>query len=308
MLRHIVIATILAAGFLSANAQTDWDAVEIKTESVGNGIYVLFGRGGNIAISVGEDGVIMIDDQYAPLTGKILAAVKTITDKPVDYVINTHWHGDHTGGNENMDKAQAVILGHSNVRARLGEEQFNSYFDRKTPPSPQAALPVITFEDRLKLFFNELEIDVFHVMEAHTDGDSIVHFKGANVIHMGDTYFNGWYPYIDASSGGSLIGFIDAMDDVLALSDDKTVIIPGHGPVSNKAELQKHRDALEALRVKLEAELTAGKSDEAILSAGPLQGIDHPFKPVWLDEKRFLEIVLWGMRMEMAEADSVPEE
>ena len=184
----------------------------------------------------------MIDDQYAPLSDKILAVVKSITPDPVRFVVNTHWHGDHTGGNENMSKAGAILVAHENVRRRMSSEQFNAVFNNKTPPSPEAALPVVTFAEGVSFFWNGDEVRVFHVPPAHTDGDSIVQFVKADVVHMGDCFFNGSFPFIDTSSGGRVDGYLTAADRVLAGASDKTRIIPGHGPLATKADLQAFRD------------------------------------------------------------------
>ena len=185
-------------------------------------------------MSVGKSGTYLIDDQYAPLSDKILAAIKAITPDPVRFVVNTHWHGDHTGGNENMGKAGALLVAHENVRRRMSTEQFMAAMGRKIPPSPEEALPVVTFTDAMTFHWNGDEIRVYHVPPAHTDGDSIVHFVKADVVHMGDIFFNGGYPFIDTSSGGRVDGVIEAADRVLAGIGEKTRIIPGHGPLGSE--------------------------------------------------------------------------
>jgi glyoxylase-like metal-dependent hydrolase (beta-lactamase superfamily II) len=207
----------------AGDAEDEFSAVEIKTIKLG----------GNIGVSSGEDGVFMIDDQFAPLTVRIKAAIEKISDKPIRFIINTHWHYDHTGGNENHGNEDVVIVAHDNVRERLSKDGFIEAFNKKIPASPKAALPVITFNDRVTFHLNQQEIQVIHRSNAHTDGDSIVIFKSANVIHTGDTFFNTMYPFIDGSSGGSVKGVIDATDYVLSLANETTKIIPGHGPLAD---------------------------------------------------------------------------
>lgn len=238
--------------------------VKIKVNQVAENVYMLIGQGGNIAISVGEDGVFMIDDQFAPLTPKILAAIKTVTDKPVKFLINTHWHGDHTGGNENMQKEGAVIVAHENVRKRMSVDQFNKERNRTTPASPKEALPVVTFSKDVSFHFNDESIFIFHVHEAHTDGDAMVYFTKSNVLHMGDTYFQGKYPYIDLNSGGSTQGYIAAIKKALLLINDDTKIIPGHRNVSDKAALQSYLEMLEEIEKNILAEIKSGKSEQEV--------------------------------------------
>ena len=210
-------------------AQQDLENVQIKTIPVADSIYMLIGQGGNIGVSAGDDGIFLIDDQFAPLTGKIRAAVGKISKEPIRFLINTHWHFDHTGGNENLGKAGVVIVAHDNVRQQMSVDQFIELFNREIPASPSIALPVITFNDTTTFHLNGSTIHAFHVEFAHTDGDSVIHFREANVIHTGDVYFNGIYPFIDVDSGGSINGMIAAVNRILALCDDQTKIIPGHG-------------------------------------------------------------------------------
>ncbi len=229
MKAHLAAALVLLAA-PAFSQQQDFSGVEVKAEKVADGIYMLTGRGGNIGLSVGKSGTYLIDDQYAPLSDKILAAVRAITPDPVRFVVNTHWHGDHTGGNESMGKAGALLVAHENVRRRMSTEQFSATFNSKTPPSPEGALPVVTFADAITFHWNGDEIRVYHVPPAHTDGDSVVHFVKADVVHMGDLFFNGGYPFIDSSSGGRVDGVLAAADRTLAGIGEKTRLIPGHGP------------------------------------------------------------------------------
>ena len=278
--------------FSTAQAQQNFDKIEIKTEKLSPTTYVLFGAGGNIGVSVGEDALFIIDDQYAPVSPKIFAALKQISDKPIKFVLNTHWHGDHTGGNENMGKSGALIVAHDNVRKRMSTEQFIALFKSKVPPSPKVALPVVTFTRDMTLHLNGDEIHAFHVANAHTDGDAIVHFKNSNVIHMGDTFFNGLYPFIDSSSGGNPDGVINAADRVLALADDKTKIIPGHGPVCNKADLKVYRDMLATVNGRIKAMLKDGKKLADILAANPSAEYDEKWGKAFISPGRFIEMLV----------------
>ena len=240
-------AIALAAAFSlpgAALAQQDYSKVEIQATRLSDTTYMMTGAGGNLGLSIGEDAVFLIDDQFAELTPKIAAAIAKLTSKPVRFVFNTHWHFDHTGGNENLGKAGALIVAHENVRKRMNTEQFLEFMNMKIPAAPKAALPVVTFAGSMSFHLNGDEMRAIHVARAHTDGDAIVHFAGSDVIHMGDIYFNGFYPFIDTSSGGTVDGVIAACDKALAIATDKTRIIPGHGPLSGKAELQAYRDML----------------------------------------------------------------
>ncbi|MEO8386298.1 MAG: MBL fold metallo-hydrolase, partial [Betaproteobacteria bacterium] len=275
--QHLVFSILLASSLFlgGAHAQQNFDKVEIKTEKLSPTTYVLFGAGGNIGVSVGEDALFIIDDQYAPVGPKILAALKALTDKPIKFVLNTHWHGDHTGGNARIGEAGALIVAQDNVRKRMSSEQFIALFKSKVAPSPKVALPVVTFSKEVTFHLNGEEIFGFHVPNAHTDGDTIVQFKTSNVFHMGDTYFNGSYPFIDASSGGTPEGVVAAADRVLALANDSSKIIPGHGPMSNKAELKAYRDMLATVSARVKALVKEGKKLDEIKAAKPSAEYDE---------------------------------
>lgn len=260
-----LIALIAAAGTMAvavAAQQPDWSSVEIRVERVAPGVAVLFGRGGNIGLSNGVDGNVIIDDQYAPLSDKILAAVRSVDADPIRFVINTHWHGDHTGGNENVGATGAVIVAHENVRRRMSVGQMLR--GEQVPPAPAGALPVVTFTDDVTFHLNGDDLRVHHVEHAHTDGDALVYWTRANVLHMGDTYFNGILPFIDLESGGSVDGYIAAVEQGLRIANDRTVIIPGHGPVATRANLQAFRDMLVELRGRVAAEIRRGRSLEQV--------------------------------------------
>jgi glyoxylase-like metal-dependent hydrolase (beta-lactamase superfamily II) len=267
-----VLALILTP--TSAQAQRDWDAVEIRVEQLTPSVYVIFGTGGNIGVSVGEDGVFLIDDQFAPLTTRILDAIGEITDEPVRFVFNTHWHGDHTGGNENLGDAGALLVAHRNVRARMSVDQVLERVGRPvstTPASPAGALPVVTFTESISFHINGDELEAFHVEHAHTDGDAIVFLADANVVHMGDTFFRDRFPFIDTASGGSIDGLIAAVGQALAVMDADTQIIPGHGVVSTRTDLRAYADALKGMRGAVAELMAAGHSLEEIQAARPIR-------------------------------------
>ena len=270
----------------------DFEKVIIEDTDLGGGIHMLAGQGGNLGLSVGPDGVFLIDDQYAPLTEKIVAAIKTLTPEPVEFVINTHWHGDHTGGNENMGKAGAIIVAHDNVRVRMSSEQFNKVFDRKTPPSPLGALPMVTFAQGLTFHWNGEDISVFHVPNAHTDGDAVIRFTNANVVHTGDVFFNGRYPLIDVDSGGSVKGIIAGADRILGEIDDRTKLIPGHGPLGDKKALKTYRDMLANVSGKIEAMLASGKTAEEIKAAKPTQAYDATWGGGFMKPDIFVDVLV----------------
>jgi glyoxylase-like metal-dependent hydrolase (beta-lactamase superfamily II) len=296
------ISFLLAAAFLAAPAaaQQDFSKVEIRVEQIAPGVAVLFGAGGNIGLSYGEDGNILVDDQFAPLTDKIAAAVRTLDPDPVRFVVNTHWHGDHTGGNEAFGKRGAVILAHANVRKRMSTEQFLAALNQKVPPSPKDALPVVTFGDGVTLHLNGDTLHVVHVANAHTDGDSLVHWQRANVLHMGDTFFHRQsFPFIDLSSGGSIDGLVRAIDTALSISNASTRIIPGHGPVASRAELAAYRAMLVDVRAKVSSGIRARRSLAQIQAAKPAAPYGMPNGFITPD--RFVEAVYNSLRAPAAE-------
>jgi glyoxylase-like metal-dependent hydrolase (beta-lactamase superfamily II) len=290
LIASLLFALLLGGIWISSGAQ-DFDAVEIKTEKLAEGVYMLVGAGGNIGVSAGEDNVFLIDDQYAPLTDKIKAAIMEISDKPIQFVINTHWHGDHTGGNEKLGDEGSVIVAHENVRKRLSTEQVIEFFGRTVPPSPKSALPVVTFTRDVTFHLNGHEMHVFHVEHAHTDGDAIIHFRNSNVIHMGDVFWQGYYPFIDESAGGTVDGMIEAVDLVLPMINEQTRVIPGHGPLSDKAGLQAFRGMLAGVRSKIAGQIEAGKTLEEIVASRATQEFDEAWGQGFLKPEQFIAIV-----------------
>ena len=290
MMRKILscaaMAGILALSATQTTAQ-DQPRVEVRTEHVRGNIYALFARGGNIGVSVGDDGVFLIDDQFAPLTPLILAAIVEISDQPVRYLINTHFHGDHTGGNENMGKSGTLILAHDNVRAGLMSHPPGGWTDE----GAAYGLPVITFNDQLSFHLNGDEARAIHVAHAHTDGDSFIHFKGANVIHMGDIMFNGRFPYIDVDAGGNVDGVLAGYDQALALANEQTLFIPGHGPMADRDDVVSNRAMIQTVRDRVAAMIADGKSLEEVLSAAPAAEYGEAYTWAFINAAKFVTAV-----------------
>ena len=288
MLRRALLLALLPA---IAGAQTNFDTIQVRAQALRGGVYMLVGAGGNIGLSVGEDAAFIVDDQYAPLTPRIIAAVAAITNKPIRFVVNTHWHGDHTGGNENVGKAGALIVAHNNVRKRMSVEQFNDVFNRRTPASPAGALPVVTFNDSVSFHINGDEMVAFHIPPAHTDGDAVIHFTRADVVHMGDTFFATGYPFVDVSSGGHVNGVIGVADRVLAMCKPTTIVIPGHGPVSNCENLREYRNMVAAVRDRVRAEMQKGRTLEQLKAAGLTADYDAKWGRGFIQPAMFVELV-----------------
>lgn len=276
---------------LPYSLSAQFEGVAITTTHVSGPVYMLEGRGGNLAVMTGEDGVLLVDDQYAPLTEKILAAIAELTDQKPRFLVNTHWHIDHTEGNEELGGMGAVIVAHDNVRQRMSTEQFMASIGRRFEPSPQGALPVVTFNDRVTFHFNGEAVTVYHVPRAHTDGDSIVHFPASNVIHMGDNFFAGMYPLVDRSSGGSVQGMINAVQFGLGLCGSKTRVIPGHGPLSNCAGLESFGQMLADATERVQDLIGQGKSLDEIIAARPNAKTDEKLGHGFIKPDRFIEFI-----------------
>ena len=267
------------------------DKVEYIPTKLSDTVTMLKGRGGNIAISAGADGVFIIDDQLEPLTEQLIAAIRGIDGRPVRFVINTHYHGDHVGGNETLGKAGSVIIAHDNIHRRMSTEQFSVFMNSTTPPWPAAALPVVTFNDKVTLHLNGEAVTAHHVPRGHTDGDSIVHFPASNVLHMGDIFFNGLYPYIDLDGGGTVQGMISAVDLGITLADENTQIIPGHGPMSDRAGLIEYRGFLVEARDNVQALIDDGKSLDETIAAQPTAKWDDALGGVWITPEQLTTFI-----------------
>ena len=276
---------------LPAPAQQDFSKVAVRSEKLAETVWMLTGAGGNLAVSAGEDAVFLVDDQYAPLTEKIAAEIGRISPRPVRFVLNTHWHGDHVGGNEALGKAGAVIVAHDNTRKRLSTEQFLEMWRATVKPLPKAGLPVVTFSQDTTFHLNGEEIRAFHVPRAHTDGDVIVHFAASDVIHMGDVFWNRLYPLIDTGSGGTIDGMIAACDRALGLASAKTRIIPGHGPLGTRDDLKAYRDMLAAIAERIRKMIRDGKKLEDITASKVTADFDEVWGKGFIPPHKFAEMV-----------------
>jgi glyoxylase-like metal-dependent hydrolase (beta-lactamase superfamily II) len=261
----LLIVSLLFA--VTASAQTDYSKVQMKATKVAGNVYMLEGAGGNIGVSVGDDGLLIVDDQFAPLADKIRAALKGIADKKLHFILNTHWHGDHTGGNVAFGP-EATIIAHDNVRKRLATEQKSTVFNSTTPPSPKEALPVITFDQTLTVHFNGEEIRAIHYPKGHTDGDSVIFFSTSNVVHLGDDFFAGRFPFVDLESGGSVEGLVKNIGELVAKIPADAKLIPGHGPISSLDDLKSYHRMLQQTTEIVRGKIKAGKTLDQIKSEG----------------------------------------
>ena len=291
-MRVLDFAIALVLGFAFVNATS---AQPIDSVKVNDSIHMITGKGGNIGVLIGKDGTFMIDDKFAPMTDAILAKVTELGGSVPKFVINTHYHGDHTGGNENLGKAGSTIVSHMNVRKRLTTGTVIKTFNKTTPPQPEAALPIITFTRDISFHLNGKSVNIVHVPAAHTDGDSIVHFQDDNVIHAGDTVFNGFFPFIDTDHGGTVSGAIAAVDKILALADDNTRIIPGHGPLASKKELSEYRHMLATAQERLGKLKAAGKTPVEAIAEKPLADLDAKWGGGMFKSDRWIEIIYDGI-------------
>ena len=290
----LALAGVLAIA-LPAPAQQDFSKVAVRSEKLAETVWMLTGAGGNLAVSAGEDAVFLVDDQYEPLTEKIAAEIGRISPRPVRFVLNTHWHGDHVGGNEALGKAGAVIVAHDNTRNRLSTEQFLEMWRATVKPLPKAGLPVVTFSQDTTFHLNGEEIRAFHVPRAHTDGDVIVHFAASDVIHMGDVFWNRLYPLIDTGSGGTIDGMIAACDRALGLASAKTRIIPGHGPLGTRDDLQAYRDMLATIAGRIKQMLREGRKLEDITASKVTADFDDKWGKGFVAPHKFAEMVAMNL-------------
>ena len=292
----LVFCCLLTVGVF---AQRDFSKVEITPVQLTENIYMFKGSGGNIGVCIGEKGVLMIDSQFAPLSDKIKAAIKKLSNQPIHYLVNTHWHGDHTGGNENINSDEALLVAHDNVYERMNKKNLMKAFTQPVPAAAVKALPELTFNDELTLRFGGETVMVFHVDNAHTDGDAMIYFANSNVLHMGDTYFNGRYPYIDLSSGGSVDGLLNAVNTAIMLVDEDTKIIPGHGELSNKKELLKYREVVLTVRDRVRNAIRDGKSLKEIQAAKLNADYDDAWGGGFINGEKIVDIMYTSITTEM---------
>jgi cyclase len=285
------LLTVLCLLLFTASVSAQFDEVSIETTYVSGAVYMLEGYGGNLAVMTGEDGVLLVDDQYAPLTDRILAAIAVIDPGPVRFLINTHWHFDHTGGNEQLGGMGSVIVAHDNARQRMSADQFMAVIDRTVPALPEGALPVVTFNDQVTFHFNGEDVTAYHVAKAHTDGDSIIHFPASNVIHMGDNFFNGSYPLVDLSNGGSVTGMVGAVQFALGLCESGTRVIPGHGPLANCADLESFGQMLADATERVRELMASGKSLDEIITMQPNAELDERLGTGFIKPDQFTRFI-----------------
>ncbi|MFC3713193.1 MBL fold metallo-hydrolase [Sphingoaurantiacus capsulatus] len=268
---HAFSRTLGLAAFLSAPlaAQPTPPPSAGTMRELAPGLSLIVGDIGNVAVAHGPEGVLLVDGQIPPTGPELQAIVAKLSDKPIRFVIDTHWHGDHIGGNGRLSRAGAAIVAHDNVAKRLSAEQYMRGYDSVVPPAPPHYRPTLTFSDRLTFNLNGETIEAIHLANAHTDGDTVVRFRTANVIHMGDIFFEGMFPFIDIAAGGRVQGMIAAVERVIALADDGTRIVPAHGAVSDRAGLIRYRDMLRDVTAKVQAGVRAGKSFADIRAAKP---------------------------------------
>lgn len=262
-----VIVFFIASIQIPLSAQ-NFDTIVIKTTKVAGSVYMLEGSGGNIGVLIGDDGIIMVDDQFAPLSDKIKKAIMDLNDKPIRFIINTHFHFDHSGGNENFGSG-GIIVAHENVRKRLSTDQFLGANRTLQKSLGYNGLPKITFAESITFNMNEETIDIFHVKNAHTDGDAIIYFKGSNVVHTGDVFVRYGLPFIDETNGGTIDGMIAAMNSLLKKVNEETKIIPGHGAIANKKDLEDYVKMLQTIRDRISEGINKKQNIEEIIASDP---------------------------------------
>lgn len=288
-MKIIVAVFVLLIAVAVQAQQTDYSKVQIKATKVAGNVYMLEGAGGNIGVSVGDDGILIVDDEFAPLADKIRASLKTLGQGKLRFILNTHWHGDHTGGNVAFGP-EAPIIAHDNVRKRLSTEQRSEFFKSTTPASPKEALPVITFDQALSVHFNGEEIRAIHFPHGHTDGDSVIFFSKSNVVHLGDDFFAGSFPFVDLESGGSVEGLVQNIGELIGKIPAGAKLIPGHGPISTLDDLKSYHHMLVETTSIVRQKIAAGKTLEQIKGEG-LPAEWKPWGTGFIKTDMWLEIV-----------------
>lgn len=297
------VSVIISSAFTQTRRMED----KLTSTQVRENIYMLqMGSAGNVGVFVGNDGVMLIDDQFAPMTARIVDAVAELTDQPVRYVFNTHWHGDHTGGNRNFGALGLVIVAHDNVRRRMSSEQFHLFFKARSAAALADALPVITFSDSMSFYFNDDVIEVIHVPLAHTDGDAVFYFREADVLHTGDAFINRGYPLIDIASGGSIKGQIEATNRMLDMIGPATIVIPGHGPLADKSRMVAVRDMLVLARQRVIELINKGMALDEIVAAEPLAELEPEWGGGFLRAKYFVTIIYQSETGEWSKPENMP--
>ena len=289
-MKKFLLLLVLFVFAAAAHAQQpDYSKVQMKATKVAGNVYMLEGAGGNIGVSVGDDGLLIVDDQFAPLADKIRAALKGLADKKLRFILNTHWHGDHTGGNVAFGP-EATIIAHDNVRKRLATEQKSTVFNTTTPPSPKEALPVITFDQSLSVHFNGEDIRAIHFPHGHTDGDSVIFFSASNVVHLGDDFFAGRFPFVDLESGGSVEGLVKNIGELVNKIPADAKLIPGHGPISTLDDLKSYHRMLQQTTEIVRGKIAAGKTLDQIKTEG-LPDEWKPWGTGFIKTDRWLETI-----------------
>lgn len=288
-MKSVLTITFLIPLFVYA--QRDWDNIQVEAQKVTHNIYFLTGAGGNIGLIIGDDGNMVIDNQFAPLSDKIKAKVAELHDAKIQYVVNTHFHGDHTGGNENLKSEGAIVVSQDNVRSRLGTTFENKLFKREITAKSESFWPTVTFSEDMTFHFNNEEINIVHVPNAHTDGDALVHFKTSNVIHTGDLFVRYGYPFVDVSAGGTINGIIAAQEKILALSDEETQIIPGHGALSNIDDVKELLAMLLKTKDIIQKAKNDGVSLEDLMAKKPLKSLHRRWSGNFINSDLFVQIV-----------------
>jgi cyclase len=306
-MKNLLLAALLFAVPACAQVRvadgfsTDWANLKVESRELAPHLYLLHGSGGNTVASIGIDGVLLVDPSFAQVAPKLKEALHEMGMAPVRYVIDTHYHSDHSGGNGAFSKYGAVVIAQENCRARMMETQHSAFWGSTTLPSSTVELPTLTYDRRLTLEFNGEEITAVHSQPSHTDGDTIVYFHKANVVHMGDIFVNSLFPYIDVGVGGRVDGYLPVIDEVLAIIDDRTQVVPGHGPVATKQQLRAYREMIQTVRDRVAGGIAAGKTLEETMASHPTKEFDAQDATNRVDGNGFVAMVyqsLTGKRLD----------